>query len=936
MPIRIPLVIAGVVLFLILPSFINFYTDWVWFTQVGFDQVFERTLISEILLGAAVFAVAFVALLGSLRFALQEMTKPYLVVGGGAEVKPIVIDRKGVRVLAAGVSALAALFMGMFASGQWLVWLQYRYAIPFGDVDPLLGRDAAFYVFELPFLDFTRSLLVAIVVLSLAGSAAIYFMAGSVGFDPQTGVKISRRARQHLSLLVAAFLVLLAWGASLDMPRLLLTPSGVIQGASYADVEAGLPMLRLLMAVSLLGAGLAAYQAFSPKNWLVPLAAVLYVTVSAGGTGYAALVQRLVVTPNEQEKEAPFIEYNVAATRKAFALDTVEERELSGDALLVREDIEANSETINNVRLWDHQPLLDTFGQIQAIRSYYDFASVDNDRYVIDGEYRQIMLSSRELNSASLSNRTWPNERLVFTHGYGVALGPVNQVTAEGLPVLFLKDLPTSSEVDLTLDEPSVYFGELSNDYVIVNTNTREFHYPQGDDNVYTTYDGDGGVPIGGFLRKLMFSLRVRSFNVLISEQLTDSSRLLFHRNVDERVETIAPFLTYDRDPYLVIAGGRLFWIIDAYTVTGSYPYSTQASRGLNYIRNSVKVVVDAYHGTTTYYLADPDDPIASTIGRIFPDLFTPMDAMPDDLRSHVRYPQDIFTLQTAMFSTYHMTNPAVFYNKEDQWDVPAIDSDGRTAQMEPYYTIMKLPGEQEAEFIQMLPFTPRRKDNLAAWMVARSDREHYGKLMVFQFPKQKLIFGPRQIVARINQDQEISPQITLWNQMGSQVIQGTLLVVPIEESLLYIRPLYLRAADGQIPELKRVIVAYQNQIVMEDTLALALDRLFGRAGPERRLTAATTPAPTPPATPSALPVSPFDLTTPSPSLPAGVSALAAEARQHYERAIQAQRAGNWTVYGAELSRLGEILEQMAMPPASSDSLEQPEPDSFELPFQPN
>ncbi|SVB81184.1 uncharacterized protein METZ01_LOCUS234038, partial [marine metagenome] len=477
-------------------------------------------------------------------------------------------------------------------------------------------------------------------------------------------------------------------------------------------------------------------------------------------------------------------------------------------------DINNNSETINNVRLWDHQPLLDTFGQIQEIRTYYDFASVDNDRYVIDGMYRQIMLSGRELNSESLPNRTWPNERLTFTHGYGVALGPVNEVTPEGLPVLFIKDLPPASSVDLKVDQPGLYFSDLSSDYVLVDTNTREFHYPKGDDNVFSQYEGVGGVPLGGLVRKALFALYFRDFNILISEQLTSESRVLFHRNITDRVNAIAPFLVYDGDPYLVISEGRLYWMRDAYTVSKRYPYSTQVVNEVNYIRNSVKIVIDAYHGTTTYYLADPNDPIALTLQRVFPDLFTPLDEMSADLRSHIRYPEDIFRLQTEMFMTYHMTNPAVFYNKEDQWEVPAIDADGRATQMEPYYTIMKLPGENEAEFIQMLPFTPARKDNLAAWMVARSDGQHYGKLIAFAFPKQTVVFGPRQVVARINQDETISPQITLWNQQGSQVIQGTLLVIPIEESLLYIRPLYLRAAGGRIPELKRVIVAYQNQIV--------------------------------------------------------------------------------------------------------------------------
>ena len=900
---RLPIVVAGVLIFLVVPSFAGFYTDWIWFQQVGFDQLFTRTLSSKLILGGAVFAIAFSVLLGGLRYALRDMTKPYLTLGGGPEVQPLVIDRKGLQLIAAGVSGLAALFMGVFASSQWMVWLQYQHATPFGEVDPLLGRDVAFYVFQLPFLDFIRNLLVSVVVLSLAGATAAYILSGAVGFEPQAGLKISRGARQHLSLLIATLLLLLAWGAALDVPRTLLTPAGVIQGASYADVEARIPMLKLLMYVALLGASLATYQAFSPKQWPVPLAVVLYIAVSAGGTGYGALIQRIVVTPNEQEREEPYIEFNVEATRKAFALEEIDARELSGDATLTRSDIEANPETINNVRLWDHGPLLDTFGQIQAIRSYYDFASVDNDRYVINGEYRQTMLSSRELNSNSLSNRTWPNERLVFTHGYGLALGPVNQVTAEGLPVLFVKDLPPNSEVDLSVEQPSVYFGELSNDYVIVNTDTREFHYPEGDDNVYSEYDGESGIPIGGLFHKLLFSLRFRAFNVLISRQLTPDSRILIHRNISDRVEALAPFLMYDRDPYMVISEGRLFWIIDAYTVTDNYPYSTQAMRTINYIRNSVKIVIDAYEGTTTYYLADTDDPIAATISKIFPDLFTPIEAMSTDLRSHVRYPQDIFTLQTEMFSTYHMTNPAVFYNKEDQWDVPAIDSDGRTAVMEPYYTIMKLPGEQNAEFIQMLPFTPRRKDNLAAWMVARSDGEHYGKLMVFQFPKQKLIFGPRQIVARINQDEEISPQITLWNQQGSQVIQGTLLVVPIEESLLYIRPLYLRAADGQIPELKRVIVAYQNEIVMEETLALALNRLFGGRAPDGLLAATTSDSLTVGSSNPTSPETAFD-----PSI--GISIPWSEALQQLERALEAQREGDWSRYGSELNQLRQILEQ--------------------------
>ena len=654
-----------------------------------------------------------------------------------------------------------------------------------------------------------------------------------------------------------------------------------------------------LLVVAGLGAAAAAYAAFTRANWPVVAGLGGYLLVWIGGGGAATALQQLVVTPDEQQREAPYLVHNIAATRQAFDLDLVEERAVSGDALLTLQDIEDNSETINNVRLWDHQPLLDTFGQIQEIRTYYEFASVDNDRYVVDGEYRQTMLSSRELNSDSLPNRSWVNERLQYTHGFGVALGPVNQVTQEGLPVLFIQDLPPRSETDLAVDQPSIYFGELSNDYVLVNTGTDEFHYPEGENNVSTRYDGSGGVEIGSLFRRLLFSLRFRSYEILVSGQLDSDSRVIYHRNISDRVATIAPFLRYDADPYLVIADGRLYWMRYAYTVSDRYPYSTPVTNGINYIRNSVKIVIDAYNGTTTFYLAEPDDPIGVTLGRIFPDLLRPLDEMPETLQQHIRYPEGIFSLQTAMYSTFHMTNPSVFYNREDEWEVPVIDNE----QMEPYYTIMRLPGEERAEFIQMLPFTPRGKNNLAAWMVARSDGEHYGKMLVFQFPKQKVVFGPSQIVARINQDQEISPQITLWNQQGSEVIQGTLLVIPIEEALLYIRPLYLRASGGRIPELKRVIVAYQNQIVMEETLDQALARLFG--------TPAGEPAPSPAATLLAsvgAPASPVAAPPPDGGAP---QTLAQQASQHYSRAMQAQRQGDWAEYGTEIELLGDVLAQL-------------------------
>jgi hypothetical protein len=911
--IQLAIVLAVLVVGLVWPSIAGYYTDWLWFGETGYQQVFVTTVATRLGLGAVVAALAFLLLFGNFRLAFRHFEDPYIVLGvSPADGTPLTLQRRGVSRLISIASALASAAAGVYASSRWMDWLQFRHTTTFGDRDPIFGQDVSFYVFQLPWFTFVRDVLFGIVVLAAAGSTMIYLLPGrtaaAAGAGPLGALRIARR---HLSLLAALVMVLLAAGAWLDAFGLLLSPSGIIQGATYADVTAQLPALRLLAVAAVVGAVLAVAHAFTERSWLLLAGFLLYAATWAGGSIFVTAFQRLVVTPNEQVKETPYITRNIAATRKAFALNNVEERQLSGDAILTKADIEKNRATVGNVRLWDRQPLLDTFGQIQEIRTYYDFTSVDVDRYVVNGQYRQVMLSARELNSESLPARSWINEHLTFTHGYGLTLGPVNEVTQEGLPVLFIKNIPPESSIDLEVTEPSIYFGELSNDHVFVGTRAREFHYPRGDDNVFKSYTGRGGVPVGSTLRKLMFASRFKSFKVLLSEDLTAESRVIYHRNIMERVTAIAPFLSFDRDPYMVIAGGRLYWILDAYTLTGQYPYSTRTEGGLNYIRNSVKAVVDAYHGTTTFYLAEPSDPIAVTIGKIFPGLLKPLAEMPESLRRHVRYPEGIFAIQSAMYATYHMTNAAVFYNKEDQWEVPTIESAGAAAAMEPYYTIMRLPRERDVEFVQMLPFTPRRKDNLAAWMVARSDGSHYGRLLVFQFPKQKVVFGPRQIVARINQDQAISPQLTLWNQQGSEVIQGTLLVIPVEESLLYVRPLYLRSAGGKIPELKRVIVAYQSQIVMEDTLDIAIEKIFRKGVVSR---------------PPGLEPSPGEATaSPMPAMTGGesVDALADLARQHFERALQAQRDGNWAQYGEEIRQVGAVLGQMTKKPPVAGAVPQ-------------
>jgi uncharacterized membrane protein (UPF0182 family) len=900
-PGRIAFALIVVLLLLAGPSLLRFYTDWLWFGEVGYQQVYLTMLRTQGTLFTTAFVMAVGWFLLNLRVALASVGDLHPVFTTREGIEVTLPSGKQLRGIATAAATLLAMIIGLYAAGRWEVWLTWRHGVPFNVADPILGRDVGFYVYSLPFLQMLRGMGQAFVVLAALTAGGLYLVSGSLSSGFPGRMSMTPSARRHLSLLVAAFLLLLAWGAWLQRAEYLVETSGLLHGASYSDVYGRMPVALVQVVVAIIGAALAVLHAFGRGNWPIPAAIGLYAVVSLAGGGYSNLVQRFSVTPNEQVRETPFIQHNIAATRRAFALDEVDVRSVSGDALLTRDDIARNAETLENVRLWDHAPLLETFGQIQEIRTYYDFASVDNDRYLINGSLRQVMLSARELNSASLPARTWINERLTFTHGYGLTLGPVNQVTTEGLPVLFVRNLPPETIPDLKIDEPSLYFGELSNDYVIVRTRTPEFHYPRGDDNETTRYSGKGGVPLGTLWRKLIFALRFGSYQILLSDDIGPESQILFNRNIRERVEKIAPFLALDRDPYLVLAEGRLYWLFDAYTTSNRYPYSTPAGP-VNYIRNSVKFVIDAYDGTTTAYLSDSNDPIAATFVRIFPNTFKPLSDMPASIREHVRYPEDIFAIQAQVYSTYHMTQPAVYYNREDQWEIPSVDDGAERNVMQPYYTIMRLPGEKEAEFIQMLPFTPRRRDNLAAWLVARSDGEHYGRLRVFEFPKQKLVFGPRQVVARIAQDQVISPQITLWNQQGSQVIWGTLMVIPIEESLIYVRPLYLRASGGRIPELTRVIVAYENRIVMEETLEEGLARLFSTGGarpaPPAETRAPGTPAPTAP-----LP--------PTESGDGGLSALAAEAQRHYERAVQAQRAGDWATYGEELRQLGQVLDRM-------------------------
>jgi uncharacterized membrane protein (UPF0182 family) len=889
------------VLFVLLGGFsfaVNLYFDYLWFLELGKSVVFNTIIYAKSVLASVTLLSVFLFLYLNLWFANRGPGQIQIgIPTPTGQITAYTVQPQTVQRLSGLAAVLVGLFFAAMAAARWETVWRWLHQATFNSKDPIFSRDLSFYFFSLPLLENVVSLGLILGFITAAAVVALYYFKGVLTLRGLGGIQTARRVSVHVSMLAALVFVFLAANAYLDRFQLLFGLHEVFSGANYADLNARIPLLNVLAVSALVGALLWIYNAFAASNKSAIVAVLLYFAVALSGNLYPAFLQKFIVAPNELDKEAPQIQRNIDATLQAYKLAQVEDRNLSGDKALTPQDIEANATTIHNIRLWDHEPLLDTLKQIQEIRTYYDFATVDNDRYTINGELQQIMLSARELNSASLPERNWMNERLIYTHGYGLALGPVNRITSEGLPVLSVKDIPPlASNANLNIARPEIYFGEMTSGYVIVKTGQKEFDYPSGEANAFTTYGGTGGVPVGSFFRKLLLAFYFKDPNIVLSPLIGAESRFLYFRDLQTRLSRIAPFLLLDRDPYMVISEGRLFWIQDGYTVSNRYPYSTQTRGVGNYIRNSAKLVMDAYNGTVEMYVADPSDPLIQVYQGIFPGAFKPISEISRDLRQHLRYPEDIFRVQTYIYGVYHMSAPQVFYNKEDLWEIPVISGTGSENPMEPYYTIMRLPMEKEEEFILMLPFTPAGKDNLSAWMVARSDGDYYGQLAVYRFPKQKLVYGPKQIVARINQDEEISRQISLWDQRGSQVIQGNLLVIPIEEALLYVRPLYLRAASGKIPELKRVIVAYENKIAMEETLEASLARIFqGSILPEA--SSGTT--------------QPSGLAPTGTTLIPGNASLLRQAREAYDRATQAQRQGDWTAYGEELKKLGTILQDL-------------------------
>jgi uncharacterized protein len=895
-------VIIFFICFILLDLIAGLLVDWLWFSTIGYLDVFWTTTIAEAEVFSAVFIATtiFLWVNGSLafRFAQSGWTQhptEFERRPTGVATLPEVLKSARDRLpwpvaIIFGASVLAAL-VAWGEVDNWRVFLQFLYQAPYGASDPLYGNDISFYLFTLPAYIAIKNWMLLTLFLSALFAGAIYWVHGDIEYTVQRR-PMSPTAIAHGSVLLGLFFAVKAWSYGLDRYLLLYGDNGVVVGASYTDIYVELPVLWLLVGLSIVAA-FAAWVNVRARTYRIPIAAVALVF---GGSFVLSgvipgIFKRVFVKPNELQLEKPYIQRNIELTQRAYNLHQITTKPFPAEQDLTLKTIEANKATIDNIRLWDWHPLMDAYVQLQEIRTYYKFHDVDIDRYWLDGAYQSVMLSARELKSSLLppNAQTWVNTRVFFTHGNGVVMGPVTRKTADGLPVFYLRDIPPVSTGGPEIREPRIYYGEETNSYVIVRGSAPEFDYPKGKDNIYAAYDGTGGVPIGGIWRKNLFAWHFGDINLLLSNYITDDSRIIIHRNIQEQVRAITPFLSLDHDPYLVISGGKLYWIQDAYTTSDYFPYAQPVQRlGLNYIRNSVKIITDAYNGTVDFYLMDAADPIARTYQQIFPSLFKPLAAMPPDLQTHIRYPEDLFRIQALIYQAYHMEAADVFYNREDLWQFPREPADGGTTLMAPYYIVIRLPGEARAEFFLMLPMVPSRRDNMIAWLAARCDAPDYGKLIVYEFPKDKLVYGPFQIEALINQNTEISQQLTLWNQMGSRVIRGNLLVVPIENSILYVSPLYLRAAEGQLPELKRVIAAYGDRVVMKETLAEALSALFDSGAAPRAPSASM-----------------------GTSLVAPTAEQAREALDHYNQAIERLKSGDWAGFGAQLDEMRGLLENL-------------------------
>jgi uncharacterized membrane protein (UPF0182 family) len=804
----------------------NFYTDWLWFGSLGHESVLLRVVTTKIwlfLLGALVVAVLAVPNLYA-AFRFDSAMKPQ----GTPPLPPKSLEhaRRLLKWVAVAATVFAALLLAIKPAAEWEMILRYLHGVSFDQTDPIFQKDFSFYVFTLPALSFVRTWLITVVVVIMAIMAGFYYIAGLLRGER---FSLTGKVRAHLVVLGAVLFVLVAVGHWLGRYELLFSPTGAVYGVGYTDDHVTLFARTLMSVVALVSAGLLVASIYSKNNRLIIYSVGLWVGLNlVAGSIVPGMVQRLMVEPSELARETPYLASNIKLTRQAYGLERLQSMSHPALGVLDPQVAVKNQGTIQNVRLWDEGPLLHIYNQIQFFRLYYDFAAVHTDRYRPDGQLRQVMLATRELAAEKLPSEAqrWVNRHLQFTHGYGVAVSPVTEVAADGRPTFLIQDVPPVGKIPL--ESPEIYYGLKSLDFLITRSGMQEFNYPGPQGPVYTRYEGKGGVPLSNFFRRLLYAWQFMDINILISKEINPDSLIQYRRTVQERFSTVTPFLLRDKEAYSVVADGRLFWIQDAYTVTDRFPYSTPWQRKFNYIRNSVKTVVDAYHGTLDYYVSDPEDPLIRTYQGIFPDLFKSMDKLPDFLQQHIRYPLDLFSVQTEMLLQYHMKDPVVFYNKEDQWAIPVQSSFGKTEELKPYYIVARLPGEENEEFLLIQPFTPNDRHNLVGWMAARNDGKAYGELVLFRFPTGRHVDGPNQVEARIDNDAVISEQFTLWGQVGSEVSRGILLVIPLGDHLLYAEPVFLKPETLDFPELRRIILADSRQIAMHRTLEDSMQALVG------------------------------------------------------------------------------------------------------------
>ncbi|MHB1394846.1 MAG: UPF0182 family membrane protein [Clostridia bacterium] len=911
----ITILLAIVVLVIAFFSNIAVYLiDYQWFSELGYKEVFFKKLFTQLQFFVPSLIVLFVLFYVYLNSISAHSIKHSGVILSNVEKKV----RTKVFLLSSLVLSFA--LSVVFVLDVWYDFLIFINKTSFGIADPIFARDIGYFIFSLPFLNklynFLLVLVFVVAALTLIFNLVNFFNTKvpnehyDINVRPINNPKdiytnILRAASKQLMFLGGLFFLLLAFGFYLRTFDLLYSARGVAYGASYIDVNVGLPSYYIYMGICVLTAVLLIISR-NKKNIKVVVFGPLLLVVAMVASGIiSGAVQNIIVAPNEIVKEEQYLQNNINYTNYAYSLDKVQEKEFAVSQNLTREDIEKNIVTINNIPINDYRPAKDIYNQIQGLKSYYQFNDMDIDRYMINGVYRHVFISARELQTANIPKQaealaaSWINRYFKYTHGYGVALSPVNEVTPSGQPRLFIRDMPVVSEVDIKVDTPQIYFGELTKDFVLVNTREKEFDYPATNANVETEYTGTGGIKLN-MLNRALFAVREGKLNFLLSQDISSKSRILINREISKRVKKIAPFLIYDEDPYIVIDNGKLYWVIDAYTVSSRYPYSEpiNSQTTTNYIRNSAKVVIDAYNGATEFYIADANDPLIKTYSNIFTTLFKPLDKMPEGLRAHIRYPQTLFDIQSDIYKKYHMKSARELYNKSDVWDISTQIYGASTTQsnaeaVESSYLVMRLPGSEKEEFLLMVPYTPQGKTNMISWLAVKNDGENYGQIILYRFPSGKIVEGPMQVEGIVSQDTIIGPQLNLLATGGnSQVIRGNMLTIPIEDSILYVEPIYIKALNANaLPEQKKVIVYFKNKAVMEDTLEKALERIFPIEGK-----AAEQPTPTP--APVGTPV-------------ATVEELIRKANDVFADAQNAQKAGNWAEYGGKLTELEDILRRL-------------------------